>query len=121
MESTKQSCFSNMLRQVHRLPLDNEYEGGVQAISVSTELMEHEDLESLGVLADNVSAESVAEVPFALGKYREADEENSGVDMRAIRTTAERTSGASDVSGEVDDQEECLAVLMQLEVSDGEV
>jgi hypothetical protein len=101
------------------LPLDNEYEGGVQAIPVSAELMEHEELESLGVLADSVLAESVAEVPSALGKY--ADEENSDVDMRAILTTAERTSGASDVSGEVDDQEECLAVLMQLEVSDGEV
>ncbi|OAX38802.1 SET domain-containing protein [Rhizopogon vinicolor AM-OR11-026] len=106
--------------QVRQLSLENVCEDGVQAIPVSTELMEHEEFESMEELVGNVSAGSVAEAPASLGKYRESNEEDGDADTRAIRTSAERTSGTSDVSGEISEQEECLAVLMELEVSDRE-
>lgn len=109
-----------MLCRVHRLSLQNEHEfDRVQAIPVSAELMEYEEHESLKIV-DNVSAENVAEAPASLSKYRDIDKEDGDVDSRAIPSSAQRTSGTSDVSGE-NEQEECLAVLMQLEVSDREV
>lgn len=87
--------------------------------------MEHEELESLGMLVDDVLAESVEEVPVTVHERLAVDEDDSGVGMRRTRELARKRTKASSrpvsmaVSGDSD--EECLSVLMQLEASDGEV
>lgn len=105
---------------MRRLSLENGFEDGVQAIPVSTELMEHERLESMDVSVDDVSAGYAAEVSGSLREYRDLHEADGDVDMRATCTSSEHMSRTSDESGEANDQEE-LAVLMELEVSDREV
>lgn len=90
-------------------------DGYLEGIPVSAELMEHEELESLEMLVDDVSAESVEQAPVSVDERRDVDEEDAGVDMRGTRALAERTRSMSG-----DSDQERLSVLMQLEASDGE-
>lgn len=105
---------------MRRLSLENGPDDGVQATPVSAELMEHGGLESMDMSVDDVSTGYTAEASGSLREHHDLDEENGDVDMRAICASADHTSRTSDESGEANDQEE-LAVLMELEVSDKEV
>jgi len=104
-----------MLCQVRRLSLENRCKDVLQAIPVSTELVDYEET------VNTVPAENVTEAPVSRGKYRNVDEEDGDVDMSSIPSSGQRMSGISDMLVETSDQEECLAVLMQLQVHDGEV
>ncbi|KAG1769297.1 hypothetical protein EV702DRAFT_701929 [Suillus placidus] len=95
-------------------------DGYLEGIPVSAELMEYE-LESLEMLVDDVSAESVEQAPASVDERRDVDEEDGDVDMKGTGALAERMKARSmsmGVSGDSD--QECLSVLMQLEASDGE-
>jgi hypothetical protein len=93
----------------------------LEGIPVSAELMEHE-LESLEMLVDVVSAENVEQAPVSVDERCDVDEEDPGVDMRKTRALARRTKARSMSTGASgDSDQECLAVLMQLDASDGEV
>lgn len=106
--------------QVGVSPLERIREDGyLEAIPVSADLMEHEELESLEMLVDDVSAESVEQALVSVDERRDVDEENTGVNMRGTRALTKRTrSKSTGVSGDSD--QERLSVLMQLEASDGE-
>ncbi|KAG1904402.1 uncharacterized protein F5891DRAFT_977256 [Suillus fuscotomentosus] len=113
------------VNQVVNSPLESVCKDGyLEGILVSAELMEHEELESLGMLVDDVSAESVEEVLVTVHEHLNVDEDDSGVGMRKTQELARKRTKASSrpvsmaVSGDSD--EECLLVLMQLEASDGE-
>lgn len=98
-------------------------DGYLEGIPVSAELMEHEELESLRMLVDDVSAESVEEALVTVHERLDVDGDDGGVGMRGTRELArKRTKASRPVSMAVsgDSDEECLSVLMQLEVSDGE-
>jgi histone-lysine N-methyltransferase SUV39H len=93
----------------------------LDGIPVSAELMEHE-LESLEMLVDVVSAENVEQAPVSVDERCDVDEEDPGVDMRKTRALARRTKARSMSTGASgDSDQECLAVLMQLDASDGEL
>ncbi|KAG2128684.1 hypothetical protein DEU56DRAFT_503856 [Suillus clintonianus] len=109
--------------QVGVSPLENICEVGyLEDVPVSAELMEHEALESLEMMADDVSAGSVEQSPVSVEELRDVDEEHGASDMRRTRTLAEPARARSvsmGVSGDSD--QDCFAVQMQLEASDGEV
>ncbi|KAG1884046.1 hypothetical protein F4604DRAFT_1734514 [Suillus subluteus] len=101
------------LNQMDVSPLESIREDGyLEGIPVSAELMEHEELESLEMLVDDVSAESVEQAPVSV-------DQTAGVDMRGTRGLAKRTRSMSTGASGDSDQER-LSVLMQLETSDGE-
>ncbi|KAG1836128.1 hypothetical protein DFJ58DRAFT_190575 [Suillus subalutaceus] len=102
-EQSRSPEVDTNLNQMDVSPLESIREDGyLEGIPVSAELMEHEELESLEMLVDDVSAESVEQAPVSVDQCRDVDEEDAGVDMRGTRALAERTRSMSTASdGEV--------------------
>lgn len=110
------------VNQVGVSPLESICQNGyLETIPVSAESVENEELESLEMLVDDVSAENVEQALISVDESHDVDEEDGCVNMRGTRGLTERTKPRSMSMGmSGDSDQECLAVLMQLEASDGE-